>query len=131
MAHDVAHRKKHAVAVVVRKRQGDRIDDANEAGLAALIRAARLTGLVGGSEKEHVERLDECLVGVSDAIDHQPLLDAISEAAGVKAVLQLAAALMIEITHMSLTLIHGQRRRGDKPRVSDRGLKAGYVFGAG
>src|SRR6202049_5368726 len=105
MAQDVAHRKKHAVAVVVRERQGDRIDDANETGLAALVRAAWLTGLVGGGEKEHVERLDESLVGVSDTIDHQPLLDAIREPAGVEAVLQLAAALMIEITHVNLTLI--------------------------
>src|ERR1700681_238205 len=109
MARDVAHRKKHAVAVVVREHQGDRINDANEAGVAALVRAARLTYLVGRGEKEHVERLDECLVGVSDTIDDQPLLDPISEAAGVEAVLQLAAALMIEITHVSLTLIHGQR----------------------
>src|ERR1700724_487505 len=117
MAHDVAHRKKHAVAVVVGERQGDRIEHANEAGLAALVRAARLTGLVGRCKKEHVDRLDESLVGASDTIAHQPLLDAISEAASVEAVLQLSAALMIEITHVGLTLIHRQRRLSDKPRV--------------
>src|ERR1700731_3675702 len=108
MAQDVAHRKKHAVAVVVRERQGDRVDDADEAGLAALVRTAWLTRLVGGGEKEHVERLDESLVGVSDTIDDQPLLDAISEAASVEAVLELSAAPMIEITHVGLTLIHRQ-----------------------
>src|ERR1700674_2165753 len=129
MSQDVAHRKKHAVAVVVRERQGDRIDDANETGLAALVRAAWLTGLVGRGEKEHVERLDECLVGFSDTMDDQPLLDAISEPAGVEAVLQLSAAPMIEVTPVvSLTLVHGQRRRSDKSRVRRRGPESRLRF---
>src|ERR1700682_4585040 len=131
MLHHVAHRKKHAVAVVVRERQGDRIDNANETGFASFVRAARLTGLVGRGEKEHVERLDECLVGISDTVDDQSLLDAVSKPASVEAVLQLAAALMIETSYMSFTLIHAQCRRSDEPRLKHRGLKQATFSVAG
>src|SRR6187549_3597533 len=39
---DVAHRQKHAIAVVTRKSQRPRVQHSNEAGIAAFVRTARL-----------------------------------------------------------------------------------------
>ena len=62
----VAHRQVHAVAVVVRERDRVLVEHADEAGVAALVRALRPAVGVGGGEEEHVHPLDERAVVVVD-----------------------------------------------------------------
>src|SRR2546429_75763 len=70
--------------------------NADETGLASLVRALRLAVLVDGGDEEHVARLDERAIAVVDAVMDDPLLDPVGEPARVEAVLKLAALLVIQ-----------------------------------
>src|SRR5438874_3983456 len=100
MAQDVSHREVHAVAVVVR--EGDRVlvEHSDEPGVPALVRAGGGTAFVAGGEEEHVPRLDEGAVALADRGGDQPLVDAVGQAPGVEAVLELAIALVKQLIHV-------------------------------
>src|SRR5215208_4491622 len=92
----VAHREIHAVAVVARERNRPFVEDADEAGLAALVRAVGPPVGVGGSNEDHVAALDERAVVLVDGPARDELLvDAVGEPARVEAVLQAARAVVV------------------------------------
>ena len=100
----VAHRQEHAVAVEVRKSDRARVEHAHESGIAALVGTARQSLDVGRREKEHVAAFDERAIRVADVVDDQALLDAVGQPARVEAILQLAAATVIEVAHQKLRI---------------------------
>ena len=92
----VARGDEHAVAVVARERERALVEHADEARLAALVRAVRAPVLVGGGEEEHVHRLDERAVAVVDEVADLDVLEPVGEPARVEAVLEPAAAVVVE-----------------------------------
>src|SRR5207237_4249125 len=85
-------------------REGDRplVEDADEAGIAALVRALRPAFLVGRGDEEHVPRLDEGTVVVVDPVADEPLVDPVSETTGVEPVLEAPASLVVERHRVSM-----------------------------
>ena len=92
----VAGRQVHAVAVVARKRERALVEHADEAGLAALVRALRPPLGVGGRDEDHVARLDERAVVLVDGLVHDALVDPVGEAARVEAILEPPVAVVVE-----------------------------------
>src|SRR5262245_45493441 len=88
--------QEHAVPVVDGKREGVLVDDADEAGLAPLVGALRLSVLVGRGDEEHVPGLDEGAVVGVDHLTDDALLDPVREASRVEAVLEPAAGFVVE-----------------------------------
>ena len=82
----------------------ERVDHAHEARIAAFVGTARQAVGVGRREEEHVATFDELAIAVVDVVDHQPLLDAIGEAARIEAILQFAAAAVIKSAHRHLRI---------------------------
>src|SRR5829696_1674059 len=66
-----------------------------EARLSSLIGAVGVPLLVGCRQEEHVQTLDEGLFVRVDHVVHEPLVDAVGQAAGVEAVLEEAMPTMI------------------------------------
>ena len=98
---DVAERQEHAVAVVYGKRERAVVDDADEAGVTALVGALRVAVGVAGREEEHVARLDERLGVVVDPFAHQQLVDPIRDAARVEPVLpETVSSLKVLTPHI-------------------------------
>ena len=98
---EVPGRQVHPVAVI--DREGDRrfVEHADEARLAALVRALRPPLLVGRRDEEHVAGLDEGSVALVDAVMNDPLLDPVGEPSRVEPVLELAAGGAVE-THVPI-----------------------------
>src|SRR3990172_7875432 len=90
---DVPHRQVHAVPVVVGEGDGVVVDDADEAGLAALVGAVGVPLLVDGGDKEHVHVLDEGAVVLVDRVVRE-VADAVGQALRVEAALELAVAVV-------------------------------------
>ena len=113
----VPGREVHAVPVVVR--EGDRalVENAHEAGIAALVRGLRPAFGVGGGDEEHVPRLDERAVALVDRVADRLLLEPIGDPARVEAVLQAAATAVVQVLHA----VH----RGARPGRSKGALRPG------
>ena len=76
-----------------------RIEDADKAGIAALVGAVGAAFRVGGCEEEHVHALDEGAIIGRDVFVEQALLDPVGKALGIKLALQLAVAFAIKLGH--------------------------------
>ena len=112
--------EEHPVAVVVRERNRVLVDDANEAGVAALVRALRPSLGVGRRDEDHVAALDEGPVVVVDPVSHEPLVDPVGEPARVEAILVAATAVVEEGHRASST------RRMSQTSWKPRRLRIGY-----
>lgn len=95
----MAQRQVHAVAVVVWKRHGALVEHADEAGIAALVGALRLTAVVGRRDEEHVHALDELAILVANDVTHDRLVEAVGQETRVEAVLQLVRAVVLALAH--------------------------------
>jgi len=95
----VPERQEHAVAVVAGERDRVLVQNAHEAGIPALVRAVRPALLVGRRDEQHVDALDERAVAVVDEVTDLALLEPVGQPARVEAVLQGAAALVVEPGH--------------------------------
>ena len=98
----VAEREVHAVPVPARERDRPVVDDADEARLAALVRALRPALLVGRSEEEHVHSLDERAIVVVDPVPHGALGQPIGDPAGVESILEVARLLVVALGHSEM-----------------------------
>ena len=78
------------------------VEHAHEPGVAALVAAIGAALGVGGGQEEHIHPLDERAIVIVDRVAHQPLVDAIRQAAGVEAVLEVAVAPVIGRRHRAL-----------------------------
>src|SRR5436305_1041816 len=110
----------HAVAVVAG--EGDRplVEHADEAGVAALVRALRTPFLVGRGDEEHVPRLDEGAVVVVDRLADEPLVDPVSETTGVEPVLETPASLVVERHRSMIARAPPGRSTGGRCRGRER-----------
>jgi hypothetical protein len=84
---EVAGGQEHPVAVVDREGDGRLVDHADEAGVAALVRALRLPRRVSRRDEEHVPGLDEAPERRDDVA--RGLRQPVSQPPGVVAILQL------------------------------------------
>jgi hypothetical protein len=92
----VARREIHAVAVVAGERDRPLVEDADEAGVAALVRAVGPAVGVGGGHEDHVAALDERPVVLVDRSPRDELLvDAVREPARVETILEAARSVVV------------------------------------
>jgi hypothetical protein len=94
---DVSHRKVHAVAVVVGKRNRALVHHAHKARFPALVGAIGPSALIYRREKEHVQVLDEGLVLLGDMVLDDVTFQPVREPYGVELLLESAMGVVIEI----------------------------------
>ena len=98
---DVAEAAEHPVAVVARERERAVVDDPDEAGHAALVRAVRPPVGVGGGEEEHGGALDDLAVAVRERVVHRDLFEPVGDPPAVEARLHLAGAVVVHVGQLA------------------------------
>ena len=96
---EIAQRQVHAVAVVTRESERDRINDTYETWRAALIGHCRPAPRVDGGEEEHVAAFDEALFAGTDFGLAGARLDSIRQCPGALAVLHSAMRCIVQTSH--------------------------------
>jgi hypothetical protein len=92
----VPHREEHPIAVVAGERDRPLVEHPDEARLASLVRAVRMTFLVDGREKEHVHSLNERTVVFGERVANEPS-HAVRQPSRIELVLQLSRTWSIEV----------------------------------
>ena len=97
----ISEREVHPVAVPVRERNRPLVDDPDEAGLTALVRALRPALGVGRREEEHVHPLDERAIVILDPVA-RALGEPIRDPTRVEPVLKASRLLVIASGHLEM-----------------------------
>src|SRR5688572_11292976 len=92
---DVAEASEHAVPVVVGEGERALVDNANEPGQPALIRALWPPFLVSRGKKEHGRRADEGAITLSERRAGIDLLQTVSDSPAIEVILQLPRAVVV------------------------------------
>ena len=99
--HQVAHRIKHAIAVVAGKRNRLMVKNANKSWIAAFVGHGRPALVIDSRQKKHVSTFDERLMLRRNFGKHQTFFDIVSKPPRVEALLQRAMDGSIQSAHVS------------------------------